>query len=274
MMKAANPPAQETESMNGIDSNKVQRPESQPPESGNPKCSRPPAELNAYADHLSRFKELRNYPRSSPGAYRARPGRLNRVPCSDNDSSWIPSQAVDTNSDVTSVSIIECGVSRGSAIDTTDIVLEGELVDTVQDGRLDDLPLVKATEVDPRTLDAIKFRRRAYSCLFSLSSIVVVAIAVGAFLLKKDSGEEPVTTFDDFVRSFHFSGNATIGAKALNWLEEDLRNKSLVEWRVVQRYALAVLYFSFHGEHWVNSTGWYVPGIILSLYRTESEPFV
>jgi hypothetical protein len=42
-------------------------------------------------------------------------------------------------------------------------------------------------------------------------------------------------------------------AKALAWLQ---RGSELEMYRLYQRYALAVLYFSTDGESWVDSTGW------------------
>jgi hypothetical protein len=45
-------------------------------------------------------------------------------------------------------------------------------------------------------------------------------------------------------------------AKALAWLRDDPLFNEYDLYRLFQRYALAVLYYSTNGESWVNSTGW------------------
>jgi hypothetical protein len=46
-------------------------------------------------------------------------------------------------------------------------------------------------------------------------------------------------------------------AKALEWLKKDPRyDEYLYAYRLNQRYALAVLYYSTNGDSWLNNTGW------------------
>eukprot|EP00797_Seminavis_robusta_P015261 Sro2299_g322480.1 STYKc (669) ;mRNA; r:9163-11486 len=50
-------------------------------------------------------------------------------------------------------------------------------------------------------------------------------------------------------------------SKAYQWLIKNMNNKSstlqkLPKWRLIQRFALAIFYYSTRGEHWVHNNGW------------------
>jgi hypothetical protein len=52
------------------------------------------------------------------------------------------------------------------------------------------------------------------------------------------------------------SDPASPQARALTWLQEDPQFNEFAAYRLLQRYALAVLYYSTNGDSWENRTGW------------------
>ncbi|CAB9521517.1 LRR receptor-like serine threonine-protein kinase [Seminavis robusta] len=53
------------------------------------------------------------------------------------------------------------------------------------------------------------------------------------------------------------TGNSTAQAKAFQWLMKDPNLPNLPDWRIVQRFALAVFFYATKGpDQWINTTNW------------------
>jgi Leucine rich repeat len=198
------------------------------------------------------------YPRPSsvrPGAYRINPIRPAWLPpISDTDFSTLPSDGMEM------VPVV--GSSTGSPESSREgRVLDGELVDAepAESRRHDDPILVQAVPIDIRQLGASQLRRRALSFLVILTCLVTVALVVVMQRSDSEHGSRSEITFDQFVKAYapaNRSLDGTPQGEALRWLQLDVEDKLALDWRLMQRYSLAVIYFSLRGDHWFNSTNW------------------
>jgi hypothetical protein len=162
----------------------------------------------------------------------------------------------------------ERGQGRNSVVAATDnhIVLDAVLAVPPS---LRDVPIQRATQVDPTKPDKSRaLRRRAVAFVFSVTLVCIVGISVGIVASenkpKETSFEYQIISFEQF-RDTRLPPDSlqrsaadkqSPQSRALQWLEESLDGSTLVSWRIVQRYALAVLYFALNGEGWFNNTGW------------------
>jgi hypothetical protein len=111
-----------------------------------------------------------------------------------------------------------------------------------------------------------------------LLAMVIVAVSVGIAIPTRGDGKsslpERSTTsptappsgssiVDQFLGGLPFysvlqakSNASSSQAKALAWLQTDPHFSTFELYRLHQRYALAVFYYSTNGEAWFNSTGW------------------
>jgi hypothetical protein len=126
-------------------------------------------------------------------------------------------------------------------------------------------------EIDPINPEDISKNRRILirNSLFAfVAAASVAAIVLLGLLLSKDDAS-PATTaptyaIDDLMISLLPSYSLDIAqsnasspqAKAVAWLMNDSAFHEYDRYRILQRYALAVLYYSTSGELWTNSTGW------------------
>jgi hypothetical protein len=60
-------------------------------------------------------------------------------------------------------------------------------------------------------------------------------------------------------------------ARALDWLQDDPRHNEYELYRLLQRYALAVLYYSTNGDSWENRTGWLSSDNECEWYNDDQE---
>jgi hypothetical protein len=88
--------------------------------------------------------------------------------------------------------------------------------------------------------------------------LTIVATVLGVVLT--DDDDYPIATVEEFKSGLPTyslqlieSSSSSPQAKAFEWLKSDNRYPL---YRLNQRYALAVLYFTTNGTSWVNSTGW------------------
>jgi hypothetical protein len=145
-----------------------------------------------------------------------------------------------------------------------DVVLDATLADHVT---LPCVVLQQATQVDPLELDSSHIlRRRAIVFILFVALACAVGITVGIVTGRidnsKESFDDQAITFETFrdtrspQESFQRSASdpRSPQARALQWLDESLQGSAMPAWRLTQRYALAVAYYSLHGEGWLNDT--------------------
>jgi hypothetical protein len=132
-----------------------------------------------------------------------------------------------------------------------------------------DSAIQQATEVDPTQPDKSRvLRRRAIAFILVVTLACIVGISVGIATSeskrKEANVEYQIISFEQFrdtrlpPDSFQRSeaDPQSPQRRALQWLEESLGGSTVVSWRILQRYALAVLYFALRGDGWYNNTGW------------------
>jgi hypothetical protein len=142
----------------------------------------------------------------------------------------------------------------------------------LQEQRNRDIP-----HATPQDLDAENKRRRRHM-LWIVSAVlmallVVVGIVVGVTVGLDDDTtpqSEPTPSptsehwesLQQLFQSVSFDGGAALNdtdspqSRALSWLDENANLNDYPEWKRIQRYALAVFYYSTRGEKWRESTGW------------------
>jgi hypothetical protein len=140
--------------------------------------------------------------------------------------------------------------------------------------------LQQATEVDPSELPVRRFRRRAFGLAILVTLIVTVATAGGVVVGNKGhtTGRITFKQFSDTLLPAESRQQASrdplsAQGRALDWLERDAQGLSVVDWRMMQRYALAVAFFSLNGNGWFNGSEWLSSSDECSWFRTlGSDP--
>jgi hypothetical protein len=100
----------------------------------------------------------------------------------------------------------------------------------------------------------------------SIAILVILGIVLGLVLSPTDE-MEPITTTSvealiDLLSSKSIDGGVALRTpsthqnEALTWFAESAGLGTLSDRRIIQRYALATLYFSTNGGNWTNNTGW------------------
>jgi hypothetical protein len=190
---------------------------------------------------------------ATPGAYRIQPGQPSRLARdSTQDNTWLPGDEVEET---------PSQPQSGSNAPLERIMLDATLVPL-------EPSLPKATEIIPANLSTSVFRRRALSFVILLFVVVVISIAVGSVVTRKnrnriDASNRQVS-FAQFRDSFLPRDSLQRAAadpyspqgSALKWLQNDVNETKVVAWRMLQRYSLAVVYFALNGTTWSNNTGW------------------
>jgi hypothetical protein len=123
-----------------------------------------------------------------------------------------------------------------------------------------------ATEVDPIELTSTAFRRRSILLVIIATLIVVAAAAVAVVGSSREPTPSPLyrsLTIDEFRDSLLPPDSLQLTLDllppqglALRWLAGDLKDRSELGWRALQRFSLAVIYFSLSGKQWYNQSGW------------------
>jgi hypothetical protein len=156
------------------------------------------------------------------------------------------------------------------------VAISGMLASTLAETNGSHSPdIPKATEVRLDQLRPLWLHRRPIAYLVFFVLCLVVAVALGVLV----SGRNRTSVFDEFMSSSSWSIDTRLiaardpispQAQALRWLERDLQyNSTLEPWRVRQRYALAVFYFSLNGRSWLNNSGWLSVNHECSWYSQE-----
>lgn len=134
-----------------------------------------------------------------------------------------------------------------------------------------------ATLVD-QTAVAEKKRRhnRRLGILVATGIIIILVIILGTTLGTRNNNDVPKNieptpsptlspesvAVQELIESVSFDGGAALRnasspqSMALEWLQQDSMNTAYEDWRLIQRYVLAVLYYSTNGENWVDNTNW------------------
>jgi hypothetical protein len=128
-----------------------------------------------------------------------------------------------------------------------------------------DLSAVQMSEDDDGA-SVWRITRRAVNkrkCTWLFVVLAVVSVTLGAVLRQQDSRTpheariDSLETFKSFLPAYSLNMAQTNAsspqAKALAWLQND---SDYELYRLNQRYALGVLYYSTNGESWINSRGW------------------
>jgi hypothetical protein len=126
-------------------------------------------------------------------------------------------------------------------------------------------------EIDPINPGDISKKRRILirNSLFAFVAAASLAAIVLLGLLLSNDNASPTTSAPTYAipdlliyalppysLDIAQSNSTSPQAKALAWLTNDSAFYEYDSRRVLQRYALAVLYYSTSGELWTNSTGW------------------
>jgi Leucine-rich repeat (LRR) protein len=126
--------------------------------------------------------------------------------------------------------------------------------------------LQHAQEADPAELTVGVFRRRAF-VLTALVGIIFVASTVAGVTVANNRNTTPLSSQNIAFEQFHsllsveyrervtFDPRSPQG-QAYLWLKNDTEGLTMVGWRMLQRYSLSVLYFSWNGNGWFNRSGW------------------
>jgi hypothetical protein len=138
------------------------------------------------------------------------------------------------------------------------------------DADMDDTEIAQAVEIDAAQLASERACAHRSIALVILASLFcvggMVAVIISTRNNKEANPDYQVLSFEQFrdtrlpIDSLQRSTDDPDSpqARALLWLEGSLHGSSLVSWRLIQRYALAVVHFALHGEGWINSTGWLI----------------
>jgi hypothetical protein len=140
---------------------------------------------------------------------------------------------------------------------------------------------------EPETLNVVidgtdeeKRKRWRPRLLLAVSALVVVSVALAvSFGLaeKKNSPPAPSPSVNEFMNGLPAyslelaSKNASSPqAKALTWLQQDPQFSEYELYRLYQRYALAVLYYSTNGDSWNWTSGWLSNDTECSWYQYDN----
>jgi hypothetical protein len=213
-----------------------------------------------------------------PGAFRVRPGSATRI-SSTQQPGTCGARPLPLPRLAAPLSIEESiAASTNEAVD--EVVFSGILAVTVDQRNDAPLPALdpnipKATEVRLDQVGSAWLPRRTIVGLIFFVLCVAAAIATGALV----SDTNRTSPFDEFMSSSSWyidtrpiaaNDPNSAQARALSWLERDLRHNSTLEpWRIRQRYSLAVFYFSLNGAGWLNNTGWLSPSHECSWFNMD-----
>jgi hypothetical protein len=189
-----------------------------------------------------------------PGAYRIQPGQPGRLArYQSHDNSWLPGDQVDDSQPS----------SPERLILPATITLDATLAPAAPVAALP-----KATEIDAAHTSANVWRRRAICFVLLLFIVTALSMTVGLVATEKkrnqiDSSERNVTfvefretLFPNVTFQDRRGGTLSPAENALKWLQDDAEDSTMVMWRMMQRYSLAVVYFALGGQTWLNNTDW------------------
>jgi hypothetical protein len=192
-----------------------------------------------------------------PGAFRIVP--IDTVPSTEDP----PLCTVDVQETVNDspLSIATASVSS----DEPDVVLPAMLVGDEELGDSAHWDIPKAKEIDPSQLSSTDiFRQRAIFTIIVAAVLVAVGAILGATLGKREpEAAYQKLSFADFRNSYlptdslqrAIEDPQSPQGQALAWVEEEAAEFPRVAWQMLQRYALAAVYFSLRGDG-LNGTKW------------------
>ena len=109
----------------------------------------------------------------------------------------------------------------------------------------------------------LNVRTKKRTMFVAIGLLVVALFVVIVVLLVGHSGDsESKTRTEELIRSESLDGGDALSdatsaqSRALVWLQNNINLGSYPDWRLIQRYVLAVLYFSTNGIEWTINNGW------------------
>jgi hypothetical protein len=129
--------------------------------------------------------------------------------------------------------------------------------------------------------DEGKKKERRPRVLLAVSALVIVSVALGVsfgLTAKKNSPPAQTSSVDEFMNGLPAYSAEVASyyplspqAKALAWMQGDPQYNEYELYRLYQRYALAVLYYSTNGDSWNSRTGWMSNASECSWYQYNDE---
>jgi hypothetical protein len=133
-------------------------------------------------------------------------------------------------------------------------------------GREESSSIPKAEKIDPFQLcNTVILRRRLFLTIAAAAVLVAIGAILGATLRKPQPNDaNQMLSFADFRDSYlptetlqrAIEDPKSPQGQALAWIEQDAQESSRVAWRMLQRYASAVVYFSLQAADGLNGTKW------------------
>jgi Leucine rich repeat len=150
--------------------------------------------------------------------------------------------------------------------DTDDVILPATLVLAIDynDRSLSsgELNIPRATEIDAAETGQFVRTRRA-AVLVAVVAAVMLAVLLACILFKKEIHQLNPSNKHISIKEFaslSWPADAPDPGSpqglALSWLAGDIRDATMIAWKMRQRYTLAVLYFSLNGKWWLNNADW------------------
>jgi hypothetical protein len=155
-----------------------------------------------------------------------------------------------------------------------------ELLERVQ--KLEDKQLISGEAIpvdmdEKRRLEAAKRRKQRWLVVGCVVAVfAILGIVLGMTLGRKSSASpnsgtaeptpsptsESFVSLKAFIESVSLDGGAALSDplapqyRALAWLDSNENLEDYPEWKIIQRYTLAVFYYSTSGENWTVSDSW------------------
>lgn len=150
-----------------------------------------------------------------------------------------------------------------------------------------------ATRVDENdTVEKQRREKRRIGIIVVSAVLIILAIVLGTVFGTRNKGNAsmdpaPSPTLSseseavkDLIESVSLDGGVALQnasspqSMALEWLQGDNANATdtYTDWRLIQRYVLAVLYFSTNGDNWDDSTNWLSSKNECTWFTSSSEP--
>jgi hypothetical protein len=161
------------------------------------------------------------------------------------------------------------------------------------------VPIVTAVEQDEVEIEKQKAKQKRLVCGMIVGAIIIMlAIVLGTvFGTRSRNNNNSASTAAEptpsptlstesaavqmLIESVSLDGGASLQnetspqSTALEWLLKDNEGNNATayeNWRLIQRYALAVLYYSTSGESWLNNENWLTPEHECEWYSTAFDP--
>lgn len=141
--------------------------------------------------------------------------------------------------------------------------------------------------------EQVRRRKLYYALSFWIVALAIVGVLLGIFLGKapnssNETDQSPTpspstlefASLQELIESVSPNGSSTESLNdpsspqyaALTWLEGNANLDVYPDWKKIQRYALAVLYYSTNGDDWLQNDGWLSDEDECSWFTTAVPP--